>query len=143
MNNLIEKITFCTENKSVLLAIDFKNSKWVKTGKEAGSPFDEGSQVFFGEYGKLLSSEMKVSISIHNLLINPKTGEIFAFQYGRFTFLLKYHKEKAPISKPTLKAMTADGFVDFDFLGNEWTILDVSFEDEEAEQFLYAYHQTL
>lgn len=142
MDNLIKKIISSTENKSVLQAIDLKSSKWIKTGKEAISLFDEGSQIFFDEYGKLLPFETKVSISIHNLLINPKTGEVFAFQHGRFTFLLKYHKQKAPILESNLKAITADGHIDFEFLGNEWTILDASFEDEESEQFLYAYEQT-
>lgn len=141
--DIIKKIISCAENKSILKALNIENSKWIKIGDQAVSSFDEGSQMFFEKYARLLPSNTKVSISIHNMLINPKTGEVFAFQHGRFTFLLKYHKEKAPILAPTLKTMTVDGFVDFEVLGNDWTILDADFEEEEAEQFLYAYQKTL
>ena len=140
--NLLEKIISCPKNKNVLKVLQLKNSMWIKTGSEAVSIFDEGSQVFFDKYAKLLPNETKIAISIHNLLINPKSGEIFAFQHGRFTFFLKCDFSKSPISEPTLKTNTLDGWVDFDILGKEWTILNVDFEDEEDEQFLYAYQRT-
>lgn len=124
-----------------LLDLNIEDSKHYRFGKDAGSDFDSGGQTFFNDYGTWIPNESKISLSIYNLLVNPNNGEIYAFQWGMFTFLLKCDFDKLNIKKSNsrLKSVTMDGEVDFTNLGNDWSIVDVNFEGEEQEHFFNAY----
>ncbi len=140
---LLNKIFNSKPNNKVLelLDLNLEDTKHYKFGEDAGSGFDSGSQTFFNNYGALIPNESKASLSIYNLLVNPNNGEIYAFQWGMFTFLLKCDFDKLNIEKSSsrLKSVTMDGEVDFTNLGDNWSIVDVNFESEEKEHFFNAY----
>ncbi|QXP51060.1 hypothetical protein [Cellulophaga sp. HaHa_2_1] len=146
-NDIKKRIFNFKENKRVLnvLKLNIEKEMYFKTGKDAGSGFDSGSQTFFYEYGKLLPEKTKVTLSTSNLLINSDSGEVFAFQFGQFTFLLKCNYLNLDFDKSytTLKGNAVDGEVDFTELGNDWAIVDVNFEGDEHQYFLDAYNLTL
>jgi len=140
---LVDKIFENRHNHILLnfLKISKEKANYYKIGEEAGSPFDEGSMIFFFKYGKNLPDSTKVTISIWNFLVNPDNGLIFGFQWGRFTFVIRCDFPKLGISNTNLCRVgnTLDSFVDFTALGENWCIMDISFEGEEETHLKFSY----
>ena len=70
------------------------------------------------------------------MLINPINGLIFAFQWGRFTFMFRCDFEKSDIANTDSIRVgnTLDAAVDFRVLGENWALLN-TFWEEQKEQF--------
>jgi hypothetical protein len=143
---LIDKIFSNPDNRAFLnfYKLVSKEGLRFKVGENSGSPFDEGSQVFFFKYAENIPNEAKVSLSIYNLLVNPASGQIFAFQHGRFTFLVRADFQSSEIHNhdKLRKGGTLDGFVDFSALGENWCLLNV-FIEEETEVIDLAYQLSM
>ena len=107
---------------------------------DGGASFDEGGQVFLNKWSASLPDDCKYSLSIHNLLVEPITGRVFAFHWGRFTFVARVDLERAGLKdEPRLRVgLTLDDHVDFRALGPGWVLLN-NFIEDEAEQLEWAH----
>ena len=143
---MLKKIFAHPDNQKVLkhLKLTLESIKYFKSGYEAGSSFDEGSQVLFYKYGAGIPTETNYTLGIYNLMVNPGTGQIFAFHWGRFTFLIRCDFEKSDYqNSDSLRCgTTLDAWVDFRDLGENWALLD-AFIDEEKEHLKAAYELSL
>ena len=140
--NLIDLVFSNKDNQKVLtyLKLSKEEIKYYANGDKAGSGFDEGSIIFFYDYGAELPAETRNTLSFHNMLINPINGLIFAFQWGRFTFMFRCYFEKSDIANTDRirEGTTLDAAVDFRVLGENWALLS-AFWEEEKEQLALSY----
>ncbi|MEO1620186.1 MAG: hypothetical protein AAFU53_04035 [Cyanobacteria bacterium J06632_3] len=93
---------------------------------------DEGGILFFDTFGAGLPAATKVTLLIHNLMVNPKNGLVFGVHYGRGTFLVRCGLDQAEVAKSDRLrvAETMDGYVDIRELGPPWAFLSCFCEDE-------------
>lgn len=103
----------------------------------------DGGATLFYEYGKNLPEETKYCLGFQCILVNEKTGEIFAFLYGRYTFILRCDLERNNLRESDIKriSQTLDDWVDITELGGNWVHLHNTGVDEGDEhyQFEWAY----
>jgi hypothetical protein len=113
----------------ITLDTDWKLLPW----PQADCGFDEGGRIFFRKYGKNLPDEVKLTLGVHNLMVNTENGLVFAAHYGRCTFLVRCGLTKigAQDSDRLRSVETLDGFVDARSLGPDWAILNCFCEEEE------------
>jgi hypothetical protein len=142
--NLIDIIYNNRDNQALLslLGLHYQRDKYVKIGKGVGSPFDEGSKIFFYKYGLGLPDEVKAELSGNNILINPSNGLIFGFHWGRCTFLIRCDFEKISFknSDEIRKGITLDDYVNFTLLGENWCLVDyLGYENDIKAHFKLAY----
>lgn len=144
--DLLGKILLHPANQKLLEHLDLLNKPGLrhKNGEDAGSGFDEGSKTLFYEYAADLPVETYNTISQYNMLINPQTGEIFAFQFGRFTFLFRcdFSQSYLQNTDEVRQGITLDDHVDFRFLGENWALLNRIDEGDEKEQVEFSYAMT-
>lgn len=144
MKDLLQKIQSHPKNGNVLQFLKLKENKdlKLKPWSESMSGFDEGGCTFFDDYGEYISEECKFSLSIHSVMVNPITGEIFAFNTGRFSVFFKCNYEKAGVqnSDKLRKGYTFDCITDISELGDEWCFMD-EFEDQK-EQLKWSFELT-
>jgi hypothetical protein len=98
-----------------------------------GSPFDEGGQIFFHRYGRLIPAPARCTLERWNLMVHERTARIFALHEGRFTIALRDG------ASGRLQAETLDGHVDLRALGPGWALLDSDGGDEAEAAFAQAY----
>ena len=82
MSKLLDKIVDNPLNKLVLkyIEIDFLTEHvHFKNWEKSRSVYDEGGIDCFEKFGIEIPKECNFSFDIHNLMINPNAGEIFAF----------------------------------------------------------------
>ena len=140
--SLLKKISGHPDNRLAFafMKLDVATENQLKSGEDI-SGFDEGGVVFFEEYAVDLPADCKWILGgIHNILVNPETGQIFAFQYGRFTFAFRCDFQRSNINDPApfQTGETLDARVDITSLGPCWALLN-KFHDEEPEQLKWAY----
>jgi len=137
MTELLNKILNNPTNTLVLyfLKIDLTDEKlYFRDWETSGTGFDEGGVALFDKFGINIPNECKYSISIHNIMIEPSTGEIFAFHTGRYSLFLKCDFEHFGLTNSDnyRKGYTFDCIMDITELGEEWAFMDM-FEDSESE----------
>lgn len=143
MTELLNKILNNPTNTLVLsfLKIDLLDSElYFRDWETSGTGFDEGGVALFDKFGINIPSECKYSISIHNVMVEPNTGEIFAFHTGRYSLFLKCDFEHFGLtnSDSYRKGYTFDCIMDITELGKEWAFFD-KFEDSESEKLERTY----
>jgi hypothetical protein len=122
------------DNASVLAALGLRRPAdvgYFEAGTD-GSPFDEGGQVFFHDYGRLVPAAARCALGTDNVLAHERTARIFALHTGRFTVALRVSR--------LLIGVTLDGPVDLSALGPGWGLLDAT-DGDAAQAFADAYHQ--
>lgn len=130
MNELLMKIFGNPDNEKVLefLKFDTTNNSipYFKTWKESYSGFDEGGCIFFDNYGKNISDDCKYSLGIYSIMINKNSGEIFAFNMGRFSIFFKcdFSKLKIENTDSLRKGHTFDCITDITALGDKWCFMN-------------------
>lgn len=143
MSELFNKIINNPINELVLnyLEIDIADEpqhfrNWEKTR----SGFDEGGVALFDRFGRNIPMECKYSISIHNVMIDFDTGEIFAFHTGRYSLFLKCDFEYFGLTNSDnyRKGFTFDCITDITQLGKEWAFMD-EFQGSESEKLERTY----
>ena len=81
---LKERLLRLPQNQEILrflqIALDtnWKLLPW----PQADCGFDEGGRIFFRKYGKNLPDDVKLTLGIHNLMVNTENGLVFAAHYG-------------------------------------------------------------
>jgi hypothetical protein len=101
-----------------------------------GHPLDEGGQIFFHRYGRLVPAAARCSVNICNLLAHERTARVFALHEGRFTIALRpdfSHEGTDLCFCDPLRGETADGSVDLTQLGPGWVLFGAD-GDEEAHR---------
>lgn len=145
MQSILTKILNNKDNDKLLnfLKISKEDSNLKLEDPRSDKGFDQGGNVFFHEYGKLIPDKCKYKIYIYNIMINEETGKIFAVHMGRFTFIFRcdFKKSKLVNSDDFRIGYTLDMIDDIRMLGENWTYLQ-GFEDEQQEQLLWAYELT-
>jgi hypothetical protein len=113
-----------------------------------GSPFDEGGQIFFHRYGRLLPRSAHCSLESCNILVHEETARIFALHEGRFTIALRLDKagwddvcHRLDVFRDSLRSETLDGHVDLRLLGPGWWLFSCDGDEDAQEVFLKAYEQ--
>jgi hypothetical protein len=104
-----------------------------------GSPLDDGGQIFFHRYGRLVPGAARCAVELCNLLAHERTARIFALHEGRFTIALRPDFSRGGFRLRRLRGETFDGPVDLTQLGPGWVLFDEDVDDEAAEAFLRAY----
>jgi hypothetical protein len=107
-----------------------------------GSPFDEGGQVFFHRYGRLVPAAARCSLELSNILAHEQTARVFALHQGRFTIALRPDFAGGGIGEcfcSPLRGETLDGSVDLTPLGPGWVLFGADGDEEAREAFLAAY----
>jgi len=137
MSQLLNKIKSHPLNRAVLefLKVDLKkNDLHFRNWSEARHPCDEGGIALFDNLGKLVPPECKYALSIHNVMVIPRDGEIFAFHTGRYSFFVKPDFEFFGYKNcnAAREGYTFDCIANIYALGDEWAFLDHFFEIEEA-----------
>lgn len=104
------------------------------------SPYDEGGQIFFEEYGRGLPARARCMLSHYCLFVHPRTARIFALHQGRFTVALRADFARCGVgdAEHLRVGVTLDGDVDLRALGPGWALFRDDDEDAEA-QFAWAY----
>ena len=143
MSELLSKIINNLINSLVLnfLEIDFSDkSLCIQNWKKTGTGFDEGGVALFDRFGSKIPMECKYSINIHNIMIEPKSGEIFAFHTGRYSLFLKCDFECFGLTNSDnyRKGYTFDCIADITQLGKEWAFMD-EFQGSESEKLERTY----
>lgn len=103
-----------------------------------GSPFDEGGQIFFHDYGRRIPHAARCRLDLVNLLVHERTARIFALHEGRFTIALR--RDTTPFDGDfvdNLRGYTADGSVDLSALGPGWVLFDWTGNEEEEVWLAY------
>jgi hypothetical protein len=142
----LKKILGNADNRAVFnfLKIDPECENDLKNAEDI-SGFDEGGIVFFEDFAGDLPIDCKWILGgMNNILVNPETGEIFAFQYGRFTFAFRcdFHRNNIKDPGPFQTGETLDARVDLRVLGPCWALLN-KFHEDEAEQLNWTYELSL
>ena len=146
MNELLDKILNNPQNETVLHFLKLKRESSLihsfRTWKESYSGFDEGGCIFFEDYGEYIPDENKFSLSIHSVMVNNNTGEIFAFNTGRFSVFFKcdFIKSGSENSIYLKKGYTFDCITDITELGNNWCFMDKF--DNPKDQLKWSYELT-
>ena len=140
--SLLQKILAQPDNQPAFAFMkpDAEQESKLNSGENI-SGFDEGGVVFFEEYAADLPVDCKWILGgIHNILVNPETGQIFAFQCGRFTFAFRCDFQRSNINNctPFQTSETLDARVDITALGPCWALLN-KFNEDEQEQLKWAY----
>jgi hypothetical protein len=105
-----------------------------------GSPFDEGGQVFFHRYGRLVPAAARYSLELCNVLAHEHTARVFALHQGRFTIALRPDISRGGLDLCSpLRGETLDGPVDLTQLGPGWVLFSADGDEEAQEAFLGAY----
>jgi len=143
MTELLKRIVRNPLNRAVLdfLKIDLtKEELHFLDWEKSGSPFDEGGTALFDRFGNSIPGECKYSLEIHNVMIVPHTGEIFAFHTGRYSMFLKCDFEFFGLTNSDnyRKGYTFDCISDITELGNEWAFMD-QFGGSESEKLERTY----
>ena len=146
MNQLLSKILSHPKNTAVLHFLQLPDttvlSQSFRSWKESYSAFDEGACLLFDQYGRSIPDECKFSLDDHSIMVNEQTGELFAFNTGRFSVFFACDFVKAGIRQPELvkKGYTFDCITDISTLGGNWSFMD-HFENQE-EQLLWSWELT-
>lgn len=129
------------DNAGVLqyLGRDWTEDVWYFEAGTDGSPFDEGGQIFFHRYGRLVPAATRCSVNNCNLLAHERTARIFALHEGRFTIALRSDIARRNLDCSRLRSETLDGPVDLTQLGSEWMLFGADSHEEAAEAFFRAY----
>ncbi|MFY0533195.1 hypothetical protein [Nannocystis pusilla] len=129
------------DNAAVLAWLEAEPSVQLKRGTD-GYGYDEGATVFFWEWGRSVPEDAKFDLSYHHLMIHPVTARIFAFQHGRFTFVLRRDWARAGEvpEEDARVGYTLDASVDFSELGDPWCLLNGRVgEGDEGDELLWAW----
>lgn len=137
MNELLKKVKENPLNKKLLsfLKIDFnKKQLHFRNWELSRSEFDEGGVALFDKFGVNIPIECKFSLDIHNVMIIPNTGEIFAFHTGRYSLFLKCDFEFFGLTNSDnyRKGYSFDCIRDITELGDNWAFMD-EFSESESE----------
>lgn len=129
------------DNAAVLAWLEAQPSDPLKPGTN-GYGYDEGAGVFFWEWGRRVPEDAKFDLSYHHLMIHPVAARIFAFQHGRFTFVLRRdwaRAGKVP-DEDARVGYTLDDSVDFSDLGDPWCLLNGKVDEgDEEDELLWAW----
>ena len=146
MIDLLDKILTNPINKRVLdyFELNKYGSKTpsFQTWADSYSGYDEGGIIFFDNYGEHISDKNKFTLSIFSIMVNEHTGEIFAFNKGRFSVFFKcnFAKSNTQNSDDLRKGNTFDCITDITELGDAWCFMN-SF-DNPKDQLIWAYELT-
>lgn len=146
MNELLNKILDNPLNDMLLNFLKLKRESSLinsfRTWKESYSGFDEGGCIFFEDYGEYIPEETKYSWSICRVMVNNNTGEIFAFNMGRFSVFFKcdFIKSGTENSINLKKGYTFDCVTDISELGENWCFM-YKF-DNPKDQLKWSYELT-
>ncbi|MDI3292098.1 hypothetical protein [Polyangium sp. 15x6] len=106
-----------------------------------GSPFDEGGQIFFHDYGRDCPDASRCTLGLFNVMAHERTARIFALHQGRLTVALRRGDPRHggdPLER--LRGETFDGSVDLRALGPGWELFYGNDElDDPGEPFRLAY----
>jgi hypothetical protein len=104
-----------------------------------GSLFDEGSRIFYHDYGRRVPNAARCTVNHANIMAHEQTARIFALHQGRLTIALRPDfSHFDPDYGHTLTGETLDGPVDLRPLGAEWVLFrDADWLEEEP--FWWAY----
>jgi|GEM_PF-1611709 len=146
MVDLLDKILTNPINKIVLDYFELDKysdpTPSFRTWANSFSGYNEGGILFFEDYGAYISDKNKFTLSIFSIMINEHSGEIFAFNKGRFSVFFKcnFFKSNTTNSDDLRKGYTFDCITDITELGDAWCFMDGF--DNPKEQLKWAYEQT-
>lgn len=146
MIDLLNKILSNPINKTVLDYLNIDKTCDIlpsfQTWTDAFSGYDEGGILFFGNYGERISNKNKFKLDVFHIMVNEHSGEIFAFNKGRFSVFFKcnFVKSNTENSDNLRKGYTFDCITDITELGEAWCFMDKF--DEPEEQLEWAYELT-
>lgn len=149
MDDLLDKIITNASNEKLLdfLEIDLKKRPIsFKSWTAARHPLNEGGCTFFDDYGKDVPETCKYAFETHHIMINPESGEIFAFHTGRFSIFFQCDFERSELINMDdyRKGFTFDCIRDITMLGGNWAFLEnAEFEGAEQEQFKWTYEKIM
>lgn len=134
LDALRDRVFAHPDNAAVLAWLEVEPSVRLEPGSN-GCGYDEGAGVFFWKWGRRVPEDAKFDLSFRHLMIHPVTARIFAFQHGRFTFVLRRDWARAGEvpAEDARVGCTADAHVDVSDLGDPWCLMN-DHVDEGAEE---------
>jgi len=148
MQGLFEKILNHSANQKVLqfLKINLQQPpKYFKHWSTTHCAFNEGGTAFFDRFGKDVPAGCKYALHIYNVMIQPNTGAIFAFQTGRYSMFFRCDFARSGLvnSDGYRRGFTFDCIRDITELGEDWCFLEnAEFEGEEDIQLKWAFEKS-
>lgn len=124
-----QKIVSNPKNKSVWNR--FNLTPGIEKIKITDNQFTEGHNYFFGIIGKNVPPSAKCFISVNSVIFIEATGEIVAFDHGRFTFIIKGE----PLWVRRRQAPTLDGDVSVEEMDEQWFIYEGDDDDDDVTAF--------
>jgi hypothetical protein len=146
MNEILLKILNNPENKKVLHFLipnqNMQTNLYFKTWEASISGYNEGGCIFFEDYGQYIADNCKYVLDIHSIMINKNSGEIFAFNTGRFSVFFKCDFVKSAIENTDdlRRGYTLDCISDITALREQWCFMDEF--DDQKDQLKWSYELT-
>lgn len=146
MDDILNRILSNPENKKVLDFLKVYQTAeaplYFKTWEESYSGFDEGGCIFFDKYGVNVPDDCKYSLHIFSIMINKSSGEIFAFNMGRFSVFFKcdFIRSGVENTDDLRRGYTFDCISDITALGDKWCFMNEF--DDPKDQLKWSYELT-
>jgi len=146
MDALLQKILSNPANEKVLNFLKIESNQatyYFKKWKNGRIRPDEGGIALVEDFGKAVPAECKYEFSTYTIMVHPKTGIIFAFNYGRYSMFFRCDFKRSGLENTDKfrKGFTFDCIADITMLGDDWAYLEKFTEDEVEEQLRWAYEK--
>lgn len=143
MIKLLNKIIENPINQKVLkfLEIDTLSKElYLTCWEKSQNGFEEGACKLLNKLTKNIPTKCKYSFEHHSIIIIPVSGEIIAFNTGRYSLFTKCDFENFGLKNNDSyrKGYTFDCIKDITELGDEWAFIDnfdEDIEDKVTEQY--------
>ena len=138
MEELLNKVLNNPKNYSLIFFLKLNQEdnliQSFRTWADSRSGYNEGGCILFEDYGEFIPEENKFSLSGHSIMLNTTTGEIFAFNTGRFSIFFKcnFIKSGTEDTDDLKKGYTFDCITDISVLGDNWCFMD-EFDNQKEE----------
>lgn len=138
MKELLDKVLNNPKNYTLIKFLKLNEDENLvqsfRTWADSYSGYNEGGCILFENYGEFIPEENKFSLSSHSVMLNTYTGEIFAFNIGRFSIFFKcnFIKSGTEDTVDLKKGYTFDCITDITELGDNWCFMD-EFDNQKDE----------
>lgn len=138
MKELLDKVLSNPKNYTLIKFLKLDQEEHLissfRTWADSYSGYNEGGCILFENYGAFIPEENKFSLGTHSVMLNTNTGEIFAFNTGRFSVFFKcdFIKSGTENTSDLKKGYTMDCITDISALGDNWCFMD-EFDNQKEE----------